>query len=207
MFREFPAFAPAFEPGQMEAGGPYLILLGMGNVAMPASEAVRIVVRCLEAAEDKRTQVSNLFNSTFGYIDRLRASERQLSEASWDRLMKTSDWRPQLVGCVALLGTTPRERPLDALLHAACRPSWVSPQLLVTTALADVPGWPSQVQDAILQRSDPKAAAAFCALQGNDSSELIDLANQDRDRAGAIALSWRDGITAAFDTAGLPRSW
>ena len=207
LFREFPAFAPAFAPGCLEAGGPYLILLGMASVTMPASEAVLIVNRCLEAAEDKRTQVSNLFNSTFGENERLRASGVQRSGARWDQLMSSSNWRPQLVGCVALLAMNPQERPVDALLGAVGRPSWVSPQLLVTAVLADVPGWSGEVESAILKRGDSKAAAALCALQGSSSSQLIDLADQDRDRAGALALGWRAGITAAFDEAGLPRSW
>jgi hypothetical protein len=121
--------------------------------------------------------------------------------------MNSSDWRPQLVGCVALLAMNPQERSLDALLAALCRPSWVSPQLLVTAALADVPVWRGEVESAILERGDPKAAAALCALQEIDASQLIDLADQDRDRAGALALGWRDGVAAAFDEAGIPRSW
>jgi hypothetical protein len=121
--------------------------------------------------------------------------------------MTSSDWRPHLVGCVALLAMEPEDRPLDALLGAACRSSWVSPQLLVTTVLADVPSWPEQVESAILDRGDPKAVAALRALQGNDSSQLIELASRDTDHGGAIAMGWRDRITAAFDKAAVPRSW
>ena len=37
----------------------------------------------------------------------------------------------------------------------------VSPQLLVTAVLADVPGWSGEVESAILKRGDSKAAAAL----------------------------------------------
>jgi hypothetical protein len=204
MFREFPAFAPAFERGPSESGA-YLALL---NLNRRPGQAVLIVARCLEAAEDKRKQVSNLLRGSLGFeIDQLRAEGVRLSDADLDSLVDSSNWRPQLVGCVALLATNPRERPLGALLDAASRPSWVSPQLLATTALVDAPNWPIRVESAILARGDAKAAAALCALAGERSSELIDLANRDTDTGDGIALGWRDGITTAFDKAGVPRSW
>ena len=161
-FREFPAFAPAFGSGPLETGA-YLVLLNLGR---RQSEAVLIVARCLNAAEDKRMQVSSLLRGSLGELDQLRADGARLSDADWDRLMDSSNWRPQLVGCVALLAMNPQERPLDALLDAACRPSWVSPQLLATTALADVSNWDGQVESAILARGDAKAAAALLALAG-----------------------------------------
>jgi hypothetical protein len=210
--QDFPAFAPAFE-SEPEESGAYLALLGAGS-----SEAVLMVAQCLDAAEDKRKQVSNLLRGAIGFeIDQLRAHIRvlgeQLSDAVWDQLMESSNWRPQVVGCVALLAMNAQERPLDALLDAACRPSWVSPQLLATTSLVDVPDWFSEVEGAILDRDDDakldtaKAAAALCALEGRGSSELIDLANVDTQSGGRIAVGWRNRIRTTFDEAHIAHSW
>ena len=185
MFEDFPAFAPAFEPGPLETVA-YLVLL---NLNRRQSEAVLIVARCLDAAEDKRRQISNLLGGS----------------SHWP--MTSLDWRPHLVGCVAILAANPRDRPLDSLLEAASRPSWVSPQLLATTALADVPDWPRQLESAILDRGDAKAAAAFRALDGESSDQLIDLANRDTEYGDEIALGWSERITTAFDGARIPRSW
>lgn len=185
MFQDFPSFAPAFDPGPLDSGA-YLVLL---NLSRRRSEAVLIVARCLDAAEDKRMQVANLLGGS----------------SHWP--MTNSDWRPHLVGCVALLAASPQERPLDALIEAARRPSWVSPQILATTALLDVPDWADQVESAIIERGNAKTAAALHALAGIRSSQLVDLANHDSENGDEIALHWRDDITTAFDVAGIARSW
>jgi hypothetical protein len=178
-FRDFPAFAPAFEPGPLEVGA-YLVLL---NLSHDTSEAVLIVSLCLERAHNKRQQIANLFSGSLG------------------------GWRSQLVGCVATLASMTDDRPDDALLNATCRSSWVSPQLLATMSLVDPSDWLPQVEQAILDRGDPKAAAAFLALNGNESEALAALAPLDRDSGDEIALGWRERITVAFDRADLTRSW
>jgi hypothetical protein len=119
--------------------------------------------------------------------------------------MNNSNWRPRLVGCVALLAMNPQERPVDALLDAVCRQSWVSPHQLVTTVLADVPVWRGQVESAILKRGDPKAAATFRSPKERFVSTDRPGRSGSR-RSRALALGWRDGITAAFDEKSLPRS-
>jgi hypothetical protein len=107
---------------------------------------------------------------------------------------------------VALLAMNPPDRPVYALLDCVDH-SWVAPQLLATAALVNAPNWPAHVENAILDRGDAKAAAALCALDGMRSSQLIHLASQDTQHGDGIALGWRDRITAAFDLAGIFRSW
>jgi hypothetical protein len=179
MFRDFPAFAPAFEPGSLEVGA-YLVLLNLGQ---QTSEALQIVSGCLDQAQNKRQQITNLFTGSLG------------------------GWRSQLVACVATLIASADDRPNDALLDAACGSSWVSPQLLVTMTFVGPSGWLPQVEQAILEREDPKAAAAFLALNGDGSESLAALAPRDRDHGGGIALAWRERITAGFGQSGLSRSW
>jgi hypothetical protein len=83
-FAEFPAFAPAFEPGPLGVGA-YLVLLNLGE---RSGEAVRVVADCLENASNKRNQIGNMLVGELG-------------------------WRPQLVGCVAILAAEPGARPLS----------------------------------------------------------------------------------------------
>jgi hypothetical protein len=142
LFRDFPAFAPALLAGPLEAGA-YGFLL---NLNSHQAEAVLIVRRCLEAAGDKHKQVGNLLGGSLG--------DAPIGFVATG--LDISNRRPQLVGCVALLMMNPDERPLDALLHAACHPSWASPQLLATAALMDVPDWRRQVEISVLDQGDPQ---------------------------------------------------
>jgi hypothetical protein len=179
-YRDFRAFARAFEPGPLTVPA-YLVLL---NLAEHASKAVVIVSRCLDNDDDMREQTGHLL----------------LGRGALG-------WRPQLVGCFALLATTPDDRPLDALAEAVRRPSWVSPQMLATMSLANPSGLTLQVERSIVDRGDAKSASAFAALSGSKSPEIVNLASQDSEGGNHMALRWRDKITRTFDEAGLSRSW
>jgi len=172
-----PAFAPTFDREPLGVG-IYLVLL---NLSGHGADAVRIVAACYQKAEHRRTQV--------------------------ERLLLSHDWRPQLVGCVATLVAERSDRPLGVLIGAARRSSWVSPQILATVSLATPPGWEVQIEEAILERQDPKAAAALVHLRTGRSPELVALAQQDTDGGGEIARHWRDHIKVAFDGAGVTRDW
>ena len=178
-FREFPDFAPAFEPAPPLRVGAYLLLL---NLTEQAPQAVAIVAGCLQSANSSPDQVTRLLRGALG-------------------------WRPQLVGCVALLAAQPPERPLHALREAACRPSWVAPQLLAALSLVDTQDWPTLTERCIVDLGDPKAAAALQALSDDPSPDLVELAARDAEGGDEIARRWRNGIGPAFDEAGLTRTW
>ena len=185
---DFPAFAPAFERGPLEVGA-YMVLL---NLSHDEADAIRIVAACYQAAEDKNGEVENLLLSD---LDR-----------QW-RQGQVLGWRQQLVGCVALLVAEPPDRPLEALVKAACDHSWVSPQILVTASLADPSDWESRVEASILEREDAKAAAALVSIIPGSSAVSRALPTKDLERGDAIAQSWRGRITSAFDAAGIDRTW
>lgn len=174
-FAEFPAFAPAFEPGAQGVGA-YLVLLGLGE---QSGDAVRVVADCLENASNKRDQIGNMLVGKLG-------------------------WQPQLVGCVAILAAEPGERPLDRLLDAASSWSSVSPQLLATLTLLEPPDWVPRVEAAIVERADAKAAAALREVSGKASARIAELADADVDGGGGILRRWRTGIASAFDDARVP---
>jgi hypothetical protein len=178
-FREFPDFGPAFEPQPPLTVGAYLVLL---NLTERAPEAVAIVARCLDEASNSQEQIKRLLSGGLG-------------------------WRPQLVGCVALLAADPTERPMQELHEAACSPSWVAPQLLTTLSLLGSRHTLAGTEGRITDREDPKAAAALAALLEDPSPALVELATRDADGGADIARRWRSGIAAAFDEAGLSRSW
>jgi hypothetical protein len=94
---------------------------------------------------------------------------------------------------------------LDVLVEAACRYSWVSPQILVTATLAEPRGWERSVTEAIVDRQDAKAAAAMSALSPERSPGFAELVKRDRQGGASIAFRWRDRIAEAFDRAGVHR--
>lgn len=175
------AFSDAFTSGPTDRGsvGWYLVLL---NLHEDGADAVRVVARCLANAMDARGQVRGL-------------------------LLSPEGWRPQLVGCVAVLAADPAHRPADALVEAARQPSWVAPQILVTASLTAPAGWKNRVANAVVQRQDPKAAAALVATTDGASPTLKALADHDAEGGASIAIAWRAAIGAAFDEAGLTRTW
>jgi hypothetical protein len=177
-FAEFPSFAPAFEPGPQGVGA-YLVLLNLGE---QSGDAVCVVANCLENASNKRDQIGNMLVSGLG-------------------------WRPQLVGCVAILAADPGERPIGRLVDAASSWSWVSPQLLATLSLLDPPDWVPRVEAAIAERADAKAAAALREVSGKASARIAGLADADVEGGGDILRRWRTRIASAFDDARVPRSW
>ena len=177
---DFPPFSPAFSPGPHDVP-PYLKLLNLGDGA-GAAEAVRTVTTCLKESSERDDEVVNL-------------------------LTATPNWRPHLVGCIALLSAERTNRTDDALVEAGCQFSWVAPQLLATMSLLDPPNWAPRVRRSILDRQDPKAASAFQALKADGSLDLLVLSGLDRDYGGRIALGWRERIGAIFDDAGVQRTW
>lgn len=72
--------------------------------------------------------------------------------------------------------------------------------------LPDAFDFAHQVERSLSDRADAKGAAAFVALSSTAAPEIVDLAGRDQEGGGQIAIRWRDGITAAFDEAGLFRS-
>jgi hypothetical protein len=156
----------------------YLTLL---NLYDDGPGAVKAVAGCIAKAKNKPTAIEAMLRSADG-------------------------WRPQLVGCVATLAVDAADRPIDALLRAACASSWVSPQLVVTVSFVAPAEFPT-IDRAIAQRNDAKAAAALAAIADSPSAETARLAGDDRERGGAIASGWQASIRRAFEDAGVPHSW
>ena len=180
-FERFGAFAPVFVGGpEGKPGlGWWLVLLKQYE---DGAAAVRVVRDCLERCDDRRAAVARL-------------------------LLTPQNWRPRLVGCVAVLVAEPSDRPLDALLQAVRAGSFVAPQLLVTASLVCPVGWEREVADDVLERGHPKAAAAFVAVSAAAAPELEQLATTDRQGGAAIARRWRESTGASFEEAGLKRWW
>ena len=178
-FREFPAFSRAFQPSRRLKVGAYLVLL---NLTEQAAEAVRLVASCLDSATDAKQQVSSLLRGEQG-------------------------WRPQLVGCAAVLAMEPHVRPLDELQEAVCRGSWVGPQLLATLSLVGGQHWSTRVERCIVDLGDAKSAAALHVLTTHPGPALVELAARDDESGDGIARGWRAGIRQAFDDAGQAHSW
>lgn len=82
-----------------------------------------------------------------------------------------------------------------------------APQILVTASLTAPAGWESGVANAVVQRQDAKAAAALVATTEGSSPALKALADHDAEGGASIAIAWRTAIGAAFDEAGLTRTW
>lgn len=65
------------------------------------------------------------------------ASSGARLDAEIDALLTERNWRPQLVGCVALVVAGPNESRLASLWGAINRPCWTSPQLVASASLVD----------------------------------------------------------------------
>jgi hypothetical protein len=174
------AFAEVFSSGpDADGAGWYLKLLGLRP---DGPRAVQVVARCLGAAGRPRDEIEAL-------------------------LAVGTGWREHLVGCVAALVADPVVRPTDAVTRAASSYSWASPQVLVTATLIGTGDWAARAGRAIVERSDPKAAAALAALVSPVSPQVGALAEQDVHGGADIARRWQRKIGTAFDDAGLHRSW
>jgi O-acetyl-ADP-ribose deacetylase (regulator of RNase III) len=104
----FPSFTALFERDERLQVTPYLSLL---NASSGAGTAVALV-------RESTARSGNL----------------DLEIAA---LLAQNNWRPQLVGAVALILAGPSEGRLAALWEAIDRPCWVSPQLVATVSLVD----------------------------------------------------------------------
>ncbi len=180
-FKRFGVFEPVFTSGRNGASGPgwYLVLI---NLNSDGAAAVRVVSECLGRSRSPRTDIAAL-------------------------LLTGEGWRPQLVGCVALLMAPQSDRPLDELIRAIRNGSWVAPQLLVTAAITCPSGWETQVAPDLVKRGDTKAAAALAAVTAATLPELEVLASSDDQGGADIARDWPASLSTAFDEAGLERSW
>lgn len=108
-FAAFPSFAPLFQE-RMPSGVPaHLQLLNLGPRAVEAVDAVRDAT--------------------------MRSGERLDVEIA--ALLAESNWRPQLVGAVAVLVANANDVRLTALWSAIDRPCWSSPQLVAVASFAD----------------------------------------------------------------------
>lgn len=165
-------------PGGKDGPGWYLALL---NWSYDGAAAVGVVRTCLDRSRDRPGDTANL--------------------------LLMDDWRPQLVGCVALLIADPADRAVGELLQAIRRGSWIAPQLLATAALACPAGWEADVAADVLERGDSKAAAAFVAVSSSVPPELQALAAADDEGGAEIVRQWHTCLASALDEAGIGRAW
>lgn len=110
-FARFPSFEPMFTRSRSDSAPAYLCLLNLFG----ASES-------RAAIEQVRT-----------------SGQRSGSclDAELGALLSDHNWRPQLVGAVALLVFGKNRVRLEALWAALDRPCWVSPQLAAVASLTD----------------------------------------------------------------------
>ena len=107
-FAKYPAFQPMFEPAEDIPVPVYLTLLNLGS---GSETAITILRHILGGDTDLTPQVV--------------------------ALLADFNWRPQLVGAVALRLGTANEESRDALWRAFDSGSWVSPQLAAIAFLVD----------------------------------------------------------------------
>ena len=107
-FAKYPAFQPMFERAEDVPVPVYLVLL---NVSIGSEIAITILRRILEGDTELMPQVV--------------------------ALLADFNWRPQLVGAVAMGLGAANEESRDALWRAFDSGSWVSPQLAAIAFLVD----------------------------------------------------------------------
>jgi hypothetical protein len=108
-FATFPSFRPLFATSERAGASGYLKLLNLTDGAR-------------EAIDQIRTAIARS-------VDRV--------DAEIAALLGESNWRPQLVGAVAVLVAGANAARLTALWSAIDRPCWTSPQLVATASLVD----------------------------------------------------------------------
>lgn len=106
---EFRSFDLLFARSEEAQVPRYLLLLDMAPAAREAIVAIREAI----------------------------ASSGARLDAEIDALLTERNWRPQLVGCVALVVAGPNESRLASLWGAINRPCWTSPQLVASASLVD----------------------------------------------------------------------
>jgi hypothetical protein len=174
-----PAFAPAFAVGSGKVPR-YLVLLNLGSVT-DSVEALRVIGAC--AAE----------------------------EADIAALLADANWRPHLVACAAILQRAGDPAALvEALWRRLAGGSWVSPQIAATLSLVD-PGFgaralrwcerdelPGKQTAALvgLLAELPEFAAELTTVK--QRPQVVRALAEDSDRAGEIAVGWRDAVVLAL---------
>ena len=195
----FPSFGPMFA----KAGdvGRYLKLLNLGD---GAPEAIAVAKECADRAPDLRREL--------------------------EALLRGENWRPHLVGAIAMMASVRSEQTLGYLWERLERGSWVVPQLAATAelidrrftergadllallcdkirpddqaSLADAPPTdPRAFRDDGLHNDGKTVAALAALLDAPIHGSAQRLADQDRDRAGAVAKGWQLAVVGAFDSA------
>jgi hypothetical protein len=108
-FAAYPTFEPAFLSGELPVG-PYLLLLNMSS-----PEADVLALRVVQSAIDSSPHIKQEIIA----------------------LLAEANWRPQLVGAVALYLTGAETETIAALWAAFDSLSWASPQLAGVLRLTD----------------------------------------------------------------------
>ncbi len=166
-----------------EASADYLVLL---HLDMP--EAKRVVTKVVE-----RCHLSSACHEEVG------------------NLFDQSDWRPHLVGAVALSALRYDPESLRKLWAAIDRESWVTPQLAVAAFIRD-PAFGDQAGARIRSRSrSAKTVASLAYLAGRFSfrpdwlstellnADLIGLLAKDVDGSAEIAERWLTRLQELLD--------
>jgi hypothetical protein len=202
---KFGPFASAFEKGDLAVGG-YLTLLNMSPDCQVAMDRVEHAIRESRDVGD-------------GDVDL----------ATWiRRLFDEVNWRPHLVGAIALLLGGGGLSEIGALWRAIDRGSWVGPQLVVTACFRD-PDFPSAARARIAARCPllegawgnppPRqfiaktlssllhVATGFPSLAGwvenvRQEADVVELLREDRDHGGGIASDWMDAVMQEFNRRG-----
>jgi hypothetical protein len=166
-----------------EASADYLVLL---HLDMP--EAKRVVTKVVE-----RCHLSSACHEEVG------------------NLFDHSDWRPHLVGAVALSALPYVQESSGKLWEAIDRRSWVTPQLAVAAFIRD-PAFADQAGARVRSRSScAKTAASLAYLAGRLSfrpdwldtellkADLIGLLAKDVDGSAEIAEHWLTRLKELLD--------
>ena len=170
-FEKFGPFAPAFEPEGLSVPG-YLELFALNEPR--AQVALDLIERALSAG-DPRPWV--------------------------DLLLGDPDWRPHLIGAMAVILDEGRSLDPGCLWAAMDRSSWVSPQLAVTAYLVDG-RFAARARERL---EGGRASAKLCAALAHLCRKLPSSSGwrdgplaPDVDDAAGIAQRWHDGLLPQF---------
>ncbi len=153
-------------------------------------------------------------------VERIRQTVG-LAGASEDaiRLLADRNWRPHIVGGIAMVFDTEPERLVPGAWEAVDLGSWVAPQLVACLGFAD-PRFPEGVRSRIeaVETSAPSpkvvasliaACEAYPSLRRSVTSlpELVgvqELLRDDIDNSGRIAHDWRERFVRLCESSGAP---
>lgn len=115
-------------------------------------------------------------------------------------LLQDSNWRPQLVACVAVAAIAPSKRAglINLFWDRVLKGSWVCPQLLVILYLADTDfaSFAKLITDSNDERTyslKTKAAAEYLVTGVVNDTEKSDL-------GASIAQNWKQGLLNMADS-------